>query len=150
MKDYHVRKADLSDAWPIWKIRNHALIRRVSGNREKIGFAEHQAWFKNKYFAKSDNYCFVIELGKLVIGYCRFDYDEEEKCFNVSIAIKYGQQGRGYGNVLLDRAIKKMKDKEEMTAKIKKDNLHSLRLFQKNNFAIVGGDDVFHYLKYKA
>lgn len=148
MENYKVRKATLKDAEIIWKIRNHPEIRLKSGNQNKISLKEHKLWFENKYFKESYNYCFVIELDKLVIGYCRLDFDRDENCYNVSIAIKYGYQARGYGNVLLDRTLKKIKIEQGVIAKVKKDNKHSLGLFQKNNFIIDRGDDEYFYLKF--
>lgn len=149
MLNYRIRKAILSDARSIWKIRNHAKMRTISGTQGKISFKDHEQWFKNKYFKGGDNRCYLLELDNIMVGYCRFDFDPKEKCFNISIAIKYGYQGRGYGNLLLDKSIRRIRNKQGMIAKIMKTNKHSLHLFQKNKFVIFKDDKEFFYLKYE-
>jgi len=135
MENYIIRLANREDSGRIWKIRNHPLTRQNSSNSKKIPFEKHDQWFENKYFKDSNNICFVLETRKNIIGYCRFDIDDDNK-YVISIALDYDWQSKGLGHLLLSESLKKIEGDREILATVKKGNPASLNLFQRNNFKL--------------
>ncbi|MFH1536884.1 MAG: GNAT family N-acetyltransferase [Patescibacteria group bacterium] len=126
-------KAKKEYAKKIWEIRNHPLVRMSSGNTEVISLEDHIPWFEKKYFSDQDNFCFVLENeNREVISYCRFDFDNENDSYITSIAIELDYHGQGLGHKLLSGAFEKFEIKKMITAEIKKDNIVSVKLFEKN------------------
>ena len=93
--NFQVRRVVRQDSRRVWEIRNHPVSRRYSGSSDVITFTNHEPWFENKYFSGRDNSCFVLTDEKnVVIGYCRFDYDDEYDRYVVSIALDPNFHGR--------------------------------------------------------
>lgn len=146
-KKISVRKARPEDVKAVWHIRNSRLVRGNSRNTEKITFKSHRAWFENKYFIDRRNRCFIIDYSGLTAGYCRFDLLKNS--YLVSISIKPAFQGRGLGNILLNKSLKSLKTGKTVLAEIKRDNPASLKLFLRNNFEVFRQDKEFFYLKFR-
>lgn len=142
-----VRKVKKEDSKRIWEIRNYPIARKYSNNLEEIPFEQHDIWFQKKYFTGQDNHCFVLENEK-VVGYCRFDFDDESDNYITSIAINFNTQGKGMGSFLLKNALEMMNTKKNIIAQSFKENIASTKLFQKNNFEIYKEDKNNYYLKY--
>jgi ribosomal protein S18 acetylase RimI-like enzyme len=147
MKDYIIRQIKREDSKRLWEIRNHPKARENSNNPEEIPFVKHDAWFENKYFKNSDNICFVLEAEGKVIGYCRFDQDENSR-YIISIALDYDYQGKGLGQLLLEETLKKIPENKIVLATVKKGNPASLKLFQKN-FELDSEDEANFYYIFK-
>jgi len=148
-KENIIRKAEKEDAKRVWEIRNHPLARKNSGSTEVIPLENHILWFEKKYFSDQDNHCFILENeDKEEIGYCRFDFDHENDNHIVSIAIDPENHGKGMGHELLDKTLKIFKTEKVILAEIKKDNIPSVKLFEKNGFEIYREDDENYYYKY--
>lgn len=145
-----VRAAISSDSRRIWEIRNYPQVRQNSNNSTVIAFSDHDPWFQAKYFSGADNFCFVLtgQSGD-VIGYCRFDYNADERAYVVSIALDPAYQGRGLGGRLLRESLLKLPPGKKVVADIKKDNIASLALFLKNNFFQYRDDGANIYLVYR-
>lgn len=148
MEDLIIRSVKSEDSERIWQIRNHPLIRQQSGSQEEIPFEKHNLWFKKKYFSGDNNLCFVLEKENKVVGYCRFDSDDKGCCI-ISIALDYDHQGKGLGHLLLSESLQKFERNIEILATVKKGNIASLKLFQKNNFKLDKEDEENFYLKQK-
>lgn len=147
IKNFAIRKVEGQDSYCIWKIRNHPYIRAVSDNTEIILFENHSFWFKEKYFSGQDNHCFVLAISdNKVIGYCRFDFDDKEKHYVISIAIDPDFQGKGLGHKLLSESLRKVGANKIIFAKIKRDNARSIKLFEKNGFSVKNEDENNYYL----
>lgn len=136
MEEYKVDTAKEEDSQRIWEIRNHPSVRKNSVNSEIISFDNHQKWFHERYFENENNFCYALKDEKNTIGYCRFDYDNEEKIYVVSIAIDPENQSKGLGSQLLSQSLKKLRNKKNISvlAEIKKSNTASIELFEKNGF----------------
>jgi ribosomal protein S18 acetylase RimI-like enzyme len=147
INEFTIRLAELKDSKRIWEIRNHPLMRKLSGNQEEISPEKHISWFENKYFGGADNLCFVLESQGKVAGYCRFDSDQAGN-YVISIALAYGYQGNGLGHSLLSGSLNKLKTGKEVIAIVKKENESSLKLFKKNNFKLDKEDEENFYFKY--
>jgi len=144
-----IRRAKKEDSKRIWQIRNHPLNRKQSHNQEEITFDSHDKWFIDKYFKNKDNYCFVLQENNKVIGYCRFDLDNN--AYIVSIALDPDYHGKGFGSKLLKKSlkeIKKIKKDAVIFAEVKKENIPSIKLFERCNFCLYKGGEKNLYYKY--
>lgn len=148
-KDFLVRPVNKDDCVRVWEIKNHPMVRANSKHQEEVVFADHKLWFDKKYFSGANNYCYVLESkdGK-IIGYCRFDYKEEDDAFIISIALDPEYHARGFGFILLNESLSQFgyKHDKNILAEIKKDNIPSIKLFKKNNFKVHNEDDCNYYL----
>lgn len=144
-----IRQVRREDSQRIWEIRNHPIVRANSSDPEEFSFNKHNDWFGKKYFSGGKNCCFVLEndTGK-VIGYCRFDFDNNNDNYIVSIALDPDHHGQGLGHYLLSESLFRFSQEKDILAEIKKNNIPSIKLFQKNKFKIYQEDRENYYLKY--
>lgn len=147
-----IRQAKREDSKKIWQIRNHPLNRKGFRNQEEIDFDNHNKWFTDKYFKNKDNYCFVLEgENGEVAGYCRFDLDNNN--YIISIAINPDYHGEGLGSKLLKESLEEIKKviKKDMAilAEVKKENIPSIKLFEKYNFYLHKKDRKNLFYKHK-
>jgi len=144
-----IREVRPDDSKRIWEIRNHPESRKYSGSPDVILLKNHISWFEKKYFSGQDSHCFILESeGKEVIGYCRFDYDEESDCYIISIAVDPGYHKKGLGTKFLRETLEKFKTSKAITAEIQKENIASVKLFEKNNFEVQNEDEKNYFYKY--
>lgn len=149
INNFMVRSAELKDPKRIWEIRNQPSSRKYSGNPERIPFERHAAWFSRKYFGGEDNHCFVLtDESGLAIGYCRLDFDDELGHYVISIALDADFHGKGLGGYFLNEALRQFHGEKNIFAEIHKDNIPSIKLFQKNSFKICREDEKNYYLKF--
>jgi ribosomal protein S18 acetylase RimI-like enzyme len=139
-----IRSIDEKDIKRVWEIRNDLSARENSNNSEEIPLDKHIEWIKNKYFANDNNLCFVLDYNDNVVGYCRFDFEDDK--YRTSIAIDHNFKGKGLGYKLLKTSIEKIGPGKEILAEIQLNNESSLKIFQKNNFKIYSQDDKNYYL----
>ena len=134
-----VRPVQLSDIQKIWEIRNEPQSRAVAASQEIIPLPQHMAWFKNKYFKEVENLCFVAETDGNVAGYCRFDLNGAH--YLNSIAVSSSMHGKGIGTALLSQAIEQLKTDKSIHAEIRKHNMTSLKIFERNGFKKISEDE---------
>ncbi len=134
-----VRPAQLDDAQKIWKIRNEPQARAVAASQDAIPLAPHIAWFNDKYFKRRDNFCFVGEVDGNVVGYCRFDLDDDH--YLNSIAVSSSMHGKGIGAILLDQSIKQLRADKPIHAEVRKHNIASVKIFERNGFKKTSEDE---------
>lgn len=144
-----IRPCRFEDSRRIWEIRNDPQVRQFSRYSEEIDFENHDQWFKKVYLESHDNFCFVLSYWGKVIGYCRFDFVDKQNGYSISLAIDPAHQGIGFGQFLLSESLKKTPPGKDILAEIQKNNLRSIKLFQKNNFKIYREDEKNCYLKLK-
>ena len=133
-----IRPAQLNDAQRIWEIRNEPTSLAVAASHEVISLFQHITWFENKYFKQEDNFCFVGEVDGNVAGYCRFDLDGNH--YLNSIAIASSMHGKGIGTFLLGQSIEQLKTDKPIHAEIRKHNIASIKIFERNGFKKVSED----------
>jgi ribosomal protein S18 acetylase RimI-like enzyme len=145
-----VRPAQLGDVQRIWEIRNEPESLAVAASLKVIPLSQHIAWFHNKYFKQSDNLCFVGEIDGNVVGYCRFDLDGVH--YLNSIAVSSSMHGKGIGTVLLGQSIEQLKTDKPIHAEVRKHNLASIKIFERNGFKKISGDEknIYYQLNLQA
>ncbi|MBI2676555.1 MAG: GNAT family N-acetyltransferase [Candidatus Yanofskybacteria bacterium] len=134
-----VRPAQLGDAQRIWEIRNEPASLAVAASQDMIPLAQHVAWFNNKYFEDKDNVCFVAEVNQNVVGYSRFDLSGDH--YLNSIAVSSSMHGKGIGTLLLGQSVAQLKTDKPIHAEVRKYNLASVKIFERNGFQKISEDD---------
>lgn len=131
-----LRLATDRDIRNLYKWRNSAKSREMSLNSEHIDFEDHKRWFSN---VKNDSryLIYVAELNFTSIGSIRIFFKKNSEA-EISIVIEEKFQQKGLGSKILQKAIKEVTEniKETLTliATIKKNNLSSIKIFQKCGF----------------
>ena len=134
-----IRPAQLGDAQRIWEIRNEPESLAVAASPEIIPLPQHVGWFENKYFKQGDNFCFVGEVDGNVVGYCRFDLNGSH--YLNSIAVSSSMHGKGTGTLLLGQSIDQLRTDEPIHAEVRKHNLASVKIFERNGFKKISEDE---------
>ena len=134
-----IRPAQLGDAQRIWEIRNEPASLAVATSQEVIPLPQHVDWFNNKYFKQNGNFCFVGEVDGNVIGYCRFDLEGSH--YLNSIAVASSMHGKGIGTILLGHSIEQLGTGDSIHAEVRKHNLASVKIFERNGFKKISEDE---------
>lgn len=134
-----IRPVQPGDAQRIWEIRNEPQSRAIAASPDIIPLPQHINWFNNKYFGQNSNVCFVGELDDNIVGYCRFDLDNNQ--YTVSIAVTSSMHGKGIGTLLLRQSIEQLNSTIPLYAEIRKNNISSIKMFEKIGFKKISEDD---------
>lgn len=133
-----ITRATIDDMLDLFELANDPEVRKNSFNQEKIDLETHKKWFNNRV-DNDDFLLLVVRNGVNFIGSIRFEKDIDNK-FIISIQIHKNFRGKGLGKKLLQNAIKKLHNHKEnpiIIAKIKSNNLSSIKIFSDSNFKII-------------
>jgi len=150
--NFHLRLAKKDDCKILWEWVNDPVVRKSAFNQENILWNEHKKWFAEKI---SNPHCFIYILttkqGKN-IGQIRFDIINESA--DVDVSIDRNMRGCGMGSKIIVEGVKmfvEMTKISHINAYIKKDNIASIRSFEKAGFAVAdtpndSGLDAIHMI----
>ncbi len=143
-----IRKANQFDCGDILKWRNDKISRKMSFNPKIITPQMHKVWF----FEVLNNDNIVIYIGELdtyKVGVCRFAFDKSRLVTEVSINMNPYSRGKGLGKLFLKSSIVKYRRnyKNNIIAKVRSDNLASIKIFTYSGFKIIQDEDNKTYLK---
>lgn len=141
-----VRKLKKIDIKDVWRIRNLPDISIHSLQSQLIPWETHAKWITKIYFSKGKSVCFVIEINRKVIGYCRFDHVGEH--FQISLALIPQYQKKGYGSMLLQKSFHLLHPTLPVIACVQKENVVSMHFFEENNFHLTKTDKTLYYYRY--
>jgi RimJ/RimL family protein N-acetyltransferase len=134
----------MDDAEITFNWANDPTIRKFSFVKEKIEWNSHLNWFKGKIDSEKCFY-YILEEDKIPIGSVRFDVDSNQ-CGEISYLIDPAYHGKGLGEFILGSGINRL---SEMKPEIKsvsgmvfKENMPSVRVFEKLGFRIVSSDNL--------
>jgi RimJ/RimL family protein N-acetyltransferase len=131
-----LRNAKIFDSELTFRWATNPVIRKFSFHQEEIKWENHQEWFKVKIADNNCEYYILNEKGK-GIGSIRFDISEELNA-KISYLIDPVYHGRGYGRIILDEGIKRLKTRRKDIKKVfglvKKENIASIRIFEGFDF----------------
>jgi RimJ/RimL family protein N-acetyltransferase len=141
MSELNLRKVTPKDIKLIFEWANEDTVRENAINKEKILWENHKTWFQ-KIIISPNTLIFILEEKNIPIGQIRFDKIDNQYEIDYSIDLKY--RGRGYGNEIVKKGIEKIKEKYKgfIVAKVKSNNIGSIRVFEKNNFLLVNEEEV--------
>lgn len=129
-----LREINFSDIEFLWYLRNQPDIYKRFRNSQPISWEKHIQWILPVILGLSNKEIFLIRIRKIPIGQIRFDYQTSD----ISISVLKEFQEKGIASKALNLAIKKIKEEKEVKkiiAEIDKDNLPSIKLFEKLGFS---------------
>lgn len=143
-----IRNIDKSDILDLFNWRNDGLARSMSISQNKITFGEHEKWFYNS-LNKSSRKIYIGLLNKIKIGVCRFDHNQEINKSEISINLNPLMRKKKLSYEFLNKSIKsylkEIDDSPILLAIINKQNLPSIKIFEKNEFIKVKENKDFCY-----
>ncbi len=145
-----IRKALIIDAKDIYEWRNDNHTRAMSIQNDPVNWKHHLKWFNE--ILKSDNkyiYIGFFTEKKESCGMARFDIKDGKKEATVSINLNPYWRGKRLSVELLSLAINEFRKINKMTllATIKKNNLGSIKCFERCNFVEYKQDAACAYYK---
>jgi len=130
-----LKKLCNEDMRDLFKWRNHPEVRKNSLNSEPILWQQHQAWFSNK-INDSRSITYIAYYDDEKIGSIRFD--EKEDLIKISVMVNPDYFEQGFGSKIIrsgtEKFIKEKKINKPLIAEIKRDNIASIKAFQKAGF----------------
>ena len=145
-----MRDVTAQDLVELFEWRNEVEVRNFSHNQEPISQIDHTSWFLNRLKTLTREPFWVFEEGLNKIGIVRFDFKPEFNHFAVSIIINPSLRGRGYGKIILKKAIEKYLTTNPVAnfhAEVHKDNVTSKLLFLDAGFQEISVEDNFSIFK---
>ena len=137
-----IRPADLNDCKSLFDWLSDELSRTMFFNGSSQSIEEHEVWFKN-FLSNVDRVLYVGELGYKKLGVCRFDFMDSEMLTEVSINMNPSMRGSGLEEKFLFESIECYleKNKYNLLAKVKPNNLTSLNVFKSAGFESIASDE---------
>lgn len=133
--DIKLRTIEPHDIDKLFEWRNHPDVRSKSFNTAPILWAEHEQWVKTKI---NDPYTtiYMAYCGQNDIGSIRFE--NKGDAVKVSVMLNPSFVGKGLGAGIIRSAVEKYlsekNSNKNIIAEIKKDNIASIKAFQKAGF----------------
>ena len=128
-----LRKANFSDIEFLWYLRNQPNIYKYFRRARRVSWKEHINWVIPIILEISPIIVFIILKSGISIGQIKLDY----KTSDIGISILKEFQGGGLAIQalrLIIKDIKKQKKVKKLVAEIYKNNLPSIKLFEKLGF----------------
>lgn len=131
MNKVFLRKATMEDIDLIFAWANDEDERRNSFNPEKIPYADHCRWYKNK-MTSDDTFIFIMMQEDKPLGQCRIEIEGEEALISYFIDKNFRNQGLGKKILeLLHEEVKSNFSKVRvLMAQVKEDNIPSRKVFE--------------------
>jgi len=142
-----IRDSRMSDAGALLQWRNDPQSRAMFSNSSIITDDEHRCWYQQALSSEKTHF-YIGEDQSDRFGVCRFDISQDEKRAEVSINLNPKYRGKGLSRELLDRSILAFQERYplELTARVKRANEASLRIFKQAGFATDSVDTVYRHL----
>lgn len=134
----YIKKTSKNDENFYLKLRNKLSNRKISLFEKKISQSKHSEWFANKY---NKNYYYTCYTNQKKIGYIRGDI--EENFINISIVIDNKYHKKNIASICYNYFEKKINKNFIIIAKVKKNNLRSIKFFKKNGFTLLNSKNNF-------
>jgi UDP-2,4-diacetamido-2,4,6-trideoxy-beta-L-altropyranose hydrolase len=129
------RKAVFSDGDLLFEWVNEPGVRGNAIDNKSILYNEHAKWFNAKLVSEL-TYIYLFFLEEKELGQVRFDWEDDSFIVDYSICAK--MRGRGYGGLLLSKAIgmlsKEYLKNYSLKGIVRKSNEASASIFRKLNF----------------
>ena len=134
-RELKIRLATENDVNLIYHWRNDPSTRKYFFDDSEIEKSNHEKWYLESLVIPS-RHILIAEYIECPVGVVRFDV--KGNIAEVDIYTSPGSRQQGAGTIVLEAAInwvkKNLKNVEKVVAKVKPQNVPSLRVFEKNNF----------------
>jgi RimJ/RimL family protein N-acetyltransferase len=139
-----LRKVEEKDIKLLFDWANDPHTRANSLNSEEIVWDEHKSWFLGKLSNPEDNKLYLVEDAGVEVGLIRF---EKRDLWKVGIVISSGFRGKGFGAKCLELGVLEFRKESRgpIYAEIKRENVGSIKIFEKNNFKLKEEREVLLY-----
>lgn len=142
----------MQDSKVIWEWRNNSHTREMSIDSNFVNWDDHEVWFE-KSLNNKNRFLYVgshLEFKGILVGMSRFDFNEHSNSAEVSINLNPDMRNKGLSAPLLLASIEEFKKykKSLLTATVKKENLASIKCFEKCGFQLVRQDEVFNFYRH--
>lgn len=113
----------------IFNLRNKKYVVSNSFSKKKISFNHHELWIK-KFLNNKNKKIYIIKSNNNLVGYIRCEIIKSKKILSWALLKKFHNKG------IISKNLKKMISNENYNyyAKIKKENIASLRMAKKVGF----------------
>ena len=132
-----IRKANYSDEAEILNWRNSQQSIRNSLGQKKINKSEHKEWFLRAIKSDNDHH-YIALLKNKKIGIVSFHLNKNKNFFvSINLNPKYRNKRLGSKVLLLTQKKREIREKNNLIfARIKSNNIASLKTFNKANFKL--------------
>lgn len=134
--DIHTREATNSDARLFFEWANDPAVRMNAFNQDDITWSDHLPWFEAR-LKNEHSKIFVLQWNENPLGQIRFDRKDYHWLIDYSISKQY--RGKGLGKLIVELGLKALlpltKPQERIIAKVKQENIPSIRVFEDLGFA---------------
>ena len=131
----NLRKVEITDINDMFEWRNHPDIRKNFFNQEMVSRDEHEKWFMAK-LNDPDITVYMAYHRKERIGSIRFE--SRDRVIKTSVMLNPDFLGKGLGPKVIklgvERFIMEKNPDMQIIAEIKKDNVASIKAFEKAGF----------------
>ncbi len=138
MNKIYIKKSSKNDKDFYLKLRNKLDIRKISLFDKKINQIDHNKWFIERY---NKNYYYTCYKNQKKIEYIRGDVNE--KLVNLSIVLDSKFRKKNIASACFNLFEKKIKKNYIFFAKVKRNNLRSIKFFKKNGFILLSSQKKF-------
>ncbi|WP_192349175.1 GNAT family N-acetyltransferase [Algoriphagus sp. Y33] len=128
------------DAKLLFQWANDHAVRQSALNNDPIEWESHLKWLKSKLNSPFTR-IFILYQGKLPLGQIRFDYNIDT--WEIDYSVDQQFRGKGLGKKMVELAISEFESPCLVKAKVKKQNVASLKVFQKLGFEQIHVDSPF-------
>lgn len=144
-----LRKASFSDIEFLWYLRNQLDVYKYSRQNKGVEWEEHLMWIIPIVLGLSNKELFIIQkFSGDPIGQIRIDYDKTEKGeVSISVIKEFRRKGLAIKamGLAIDK-IRKNKKAKSLIAVVNKQNLASVKFFEKLGFCLK--EEKKNWLKY--
>ena len=127
--------------------RNNEITRKYSKNKDFITYDKMQ-WILEIVYFMSELKPYIAKINNEPIGFIGFI--KNDKDIFISININPNFRGNGYGSAMLKRVLEKIDKGVTIKAEIIKDNIASIKLFEKCGFELINTKNdlfIFQWVK---
>ena len=131
---YSLRKFENKDLLSLYNLRMDYLTRKYAINQNVFNFRQHQKFFKIKQNPKTKIYIYYSNHN--FVGQVRLD--KLKNCFEIDYGINSIYRNKRLSYKMLKLVLDKIKNsKLKFIAKVKRNNLASIRIFEKLGFNLI-------------
>jgi len=117
--------------------RNHPSIRQFSLDANELYYSSHKRWFR-KVLQDERRILLIAVYKDEDVGIIRYDIDKERNLANMNIYVRPDKQNQGIGTKMIHAGECWIRENKlfvkKITATVSKENLISLKLFEKAGF----------------
>ena len=133
-----IRKVRINDMEQIFNHSNQLYVRKQSIDKEKIEWKDHIFWFNNTIQDLNSVFFIVTDKTERYLGQIRYKIVKNKA--TVSISLSSLISGKGLSRHLLIESIDKLliekKGLSEIVAFVFKENIPSIKIFEKSGFLL--------------